>query len=289
MSVLAFNVFPRDHASDANMTAYFYRRGRFMFLVLAFDFFINTISDYYLQGRPVIDMENLFRLIGVILCVIGAVYLNPWFIRTLCITGFITLGLHIILMGDPVVMQAGYGFEEHLTLFVTFIYGFIISRFFSGWSYILEHIRSIQFSKEHFAWSLLAFVLLIDFWWGSWERESYITRHEGIFFLSLLLPVIQYGLALVLFPFRQYSEHIQLKEYFHRNQKIILAMFGGMLFVNGVLAVSMEGTWSGQENIFRMLGIGFTIIALIMKDAWAQRVVLVLGWVLYLLHAVLDN
>ncbi|HRI80759.1 MAG TPA: hypothetical protein PLR06_14610, partial [Cyclobacteriaceae bacterium] len=168
-------------------------------------------------------------------------------------------------------------------------YGFIFSRLFSGWSYILELIRSIQFSKEHFAWSLLAFVLLIDFWWGSWERESYITRHEGIFFLSLLLPVIQYGLALVLFPFRQYSEHIQLKEYFHRNQKIILAMFGGMLFVNGVLAVSMEGTWSGQENIFRMLGIGFTIIALIMKDAWAQRVVLVLGWVLYLLHAVLDN
>src|SRR6185295_6660565 len=146
MSVLAFNLFPRDHASDANLTAYFQRRGRFMFLLLAFDFLTNAVTDYYLENLPFDALENIFRFTGVMICVIGAISLHPLFIRILCLTGYGVLGLHIVLMGDPITMQAGYGLEEHLTLFITFIYGFIISRFFSGWSYILEHIRTIQFS-----------------------------------------------------------------------------------------------------------------------------------------------
>lgn len=284
MSVITFNLFPRGRTEDANLAAYFHRRGRFMFLVLAFDLFSNIFVDHYLIGSAIYDLESGFRLSGILYCILGATVSNQTFIRWLLLTGSLVISAHVVLFGEPPPLQEGYSFEEHLTIFVTFVYGVIASRFFSGWSHILTHIKTIQFSKEHLAWSFLAFAVLIDFWWVSWQREPFITKHLGYFLLSLTMPMMFYVLAVVLFPFKEYLDTIRLHDYFEQHSRIILLLFGGIYLLNTIVANVMEGDWRDSENIFRGISFGMAMIAVLVRIATVRWAVLLAGAVFFAVH-----
>ena len=285
MSVITFNIFPRGQTEDVNLAAYFHRRGRFLFLVLAFDLLSNIFADRYLMGTPIIHLETLFRSIGILYCCLGAINRNKIFIRWLALTGFVIISAHMVLFGSPPALTAGYSFEEHLTIFITFVYGVIAARFFSGWSHILQHIKTIQFSKEHLGWSILAFGILIDFWWGSWQREPYITQHLGYFLLSLTMPMMFYVLVVVLFPFKEYLDTVRLHDYFDRHKGRILLLFGGIFLLNTIIANVMEGHWSDSENIYRGISVAMAVIAYMVKVSAIRQVVLCAGCILFVVHA----
>lgn len=287
-SVLAFNIFPRGRTEDANLTAYFYRRGRFMFAILALDFLAIVVLDHILIGSAWWGAETVFRLAGVTFCLAGMLFPNRQVIRLLNLVGFFVLTLHIVLFGDPPVSVEGYGLTEHLTIFLTLVYGVIASRFISGWSHILQHIRTIQFSREHLAWSFFAFALLIDFWWGSWLRESYIRQHLGYFLLSLALPILFYAQVVVLFPFREYLDKIQLHDYFELHHRWIMALFGCILLVNAITANVMEDHWLSPENVYRLIGILLVIMVLSFRSTSLRRFSLVAASLLLIVHTILE-
>src|SRR5690242_1783648 len=88
---------------------------------------------------------------------------------------------------------------EYLSIFTAFIFGYVATRFFSGWSAMINFRHAIKFSKEHLAWTLLTFGLLIDVWWGSWIKGNLITR-QTTYYVSLLSPIIFYLLSILLLP-----------------------------------------------------------------------------------------
>lgn len=287
-SVLAYNLFPRGKTEDVNLRAYFRRRGRFMFLILAVDFLHNIFADNLLMGAPLWGAETLFRSVGIILCMVGVLFPNPRTVFILTVAGLAILIVHIVEYGQPLTDKHGYSLTEHLTTFLALVYGVIASRFISGWSHILQHIRTIQFSREHFGWSLFAFALLIDYWWGFWLREPYITGHLGYFLLSLVLPILFYILVVVLFPFKEYLDTIHLRDYFNIHHRWIILLFACILLTNAITANVMEDHWLSLENLYRLVGFVMAVVVLVYQNATLRRAGLIAASLLLLVHTFME-
>jgi hypothetical protein len=96
--------------------------------------------------------------------------------------------------------QSPFSPSEYLTTFTTFIYGYVATHFLSGWSSMITHRKSITFSKEHLAWTIFTFILLIDIWWTSWRKAEIIATDNLVFYSTLITPFIFYFISHLLFP-----------------------------------------------------------------------------------------
>ncbi len=117
---------------------------------------------------------------------------------------------------------------EYLSIFTAFIYGYVATRFFSGWGAMINFRNSIKFSKEHLFWTLLIFGLLIDNWWGSWIKGNFIDRNV-LYYISLLPPLAFYLISVLLFPPLSDDRFLDLRKYFNsvkkRNYLILIGLF----------------------------------------------------------------
>lgn len=181
-----------------------------------------------------------------------------------------------------------FSMTEYLTVFIAFIYGFIASRFFSGWGAMIMRFDRITFSKEHLAWTFLAFVLLIDMWTGSWLREGYISTNINYFILSLALPLTFYMLGTLMFPVIRKEEDTDLRVFYLTHKKIIFLFFGIILLVNGITALSMEQELLHIENLFRLIAIILTFSAVTTKQVFVERAILVISSSVMILHVMVQ-
>src|SRR5690348_1531592 len=112
-------------------------------------------------------------------------------------------------------------FAEYLVIFNTFVFGYVATQFFTGWSSVISQREKLIISVEHLAWTIFAFVLLTDIWWGSWAKTSRIVEHNYYFFVSLLSPIVFYFLSVFLFPHPEHYSKDDLVTYLsHRFRRI---------------------------------------------------------------------
>jgi hypothetical protein len=155
---------------------------------------------------------------------------------------------------------------------------------------MISKFDRITFSKEHIAWTLLIFCLVIDFWAGSWQREIYISKNINYFILSLALPMTLSVAVAVSFPNIKNGEQINMREFFLSHKKIIYGLMASAVFTNGVIANAMEeNSLLGSENLFRVIAIVLALSAAFSRKQLIERFVLGLGWVVLITHIVLQN
>ena len=112
---------------------------------------------------------------------------------------------------------------EYLVTFLTFIYSFIATQFFNGWGKWIQNIDNDRPSLNHILFSILCFVLLIDFWWISFPRSAGMAASLPAFFASLFSPIIFSVLAFNIFP-RGRTEDANLTAYFYRRGRFMFAI-----------------------------------------------------------------
>src|SRR6187401_2784086 len=98
------------------------------------------------------------------------------------------------------VPEVSLSFAEYLVIFNTFVFGYVTTQFFTGWSSVISHREKLVISVEHLIWTIFAFVLLTDIWWGSWSKTSRIVEYNFYFYISLMSPIVFYFLTVFLFP-----------------------------------------------------------------------------------------
>ncbi len=244
----------------------------------------------YFKSEVVTDMY--FNVTAVSIAIVGY-YARAIIVHYfILVAGCIMLVAHIVFQ-HPLRADMGtienFSLTEYLTIFIAFIYGSIASRFFNGWGIMISRFDWITFSKEHVAWTLLAFGLLIDIWWGSWPREKFISLNIKYFILSLFVPIIFYVLTAVIFPVVKNGEAVDLRQFFESHKKIIYLLFGITLLANGITANVMEQQWTDAENLFRLGAFLFSLAGVFTKRVIIERIVLVLGWIMLIAHTIAES
>lgn len=280
---------PLSDEKFLDLKAYFHRVEKRNYLAFTGLFISFLFDSIFFSDIP---QEDIYYNLGAIALAVGGYFSTSIiFHRLILAAGWAMLITHIGFM-PPMEMEKSvirdFSMTEYLTVFIAFIYGFIASRFFSGWGVMIMRFDRITFSKEHLAWTFLAFVLLIDMWTGSWLRESYISTNINYFILSLALPLGFYILGTVMFPVIRKGEDTDLHVFYLTHKKMIFLFFGIILLVNGITALSMEQELLHIENLFRLIAIILTFSAVTTKQVFVERAILVISWSVMILHVMVQ-
>jgi hypothetical protein len=175
---------------------------------------------------------------------------------------------------------------EYLITFNAFIFGYVVSRFLSGWGKIISRWNKITFSYEHLAWSILGFGLLIDLWWLSWPRLIYIDRTPFSFYISLLSPFIMYLITSLYFPNFADREINNLQKYYSFQRKkgfFYYAIFYG----TSLLGAIFVRTTTSADIAFGLIGLGLVLLAFFSKVRWLEQVVIYCAYILLIIHFII--
>jgi hypothetical protein len=255
-----------------------------VFLLLFFSFFLSSFAF-----GDLLSEDSLFNTVAVILLAVQYFTSSKIIRRSILSIGGILLGVHITLLalrGQDTEIINGFSLVEYLTVFITFIYGFVASRFLIGWGTLLVNIKETILSNEYLGWTLLVFGVVITIWWNSYVRGPFLAYNILNFIISLLVPIMIYLFSAVMFPLETIrAGHLNLREYFGSHRKIIFGMIGLIMFSNLIVGFVLEGGGLfTATSIVRMLAIAIAGFAVITTRRWFQQSLLLFGWVIYLTY-----
>lgn len=256
--ILSVILFKDTSDLEVNLETRYFKIKNKLYGLLAFYF----LYDFLVSN----DNLLVFRVIGLLLCVVVISSNKVWVHNIVVVVGltimliYLSLDFGNIIHTDDVGVLSGYSKVEHLTIFMSFIYGYIIAKFLKGWSIMVRNFREIKISWIHIVWSVLAFLFIIDIWWGNWDYNIYIAQHFLNFIIVLTTPFLLYILVLFLFPAAG-DKDIDYWEYFNQKRKYIVTVV--VILLISRIAISFWFGFFNAENTTNMLRFAGIIAAFI--------------------------
>jgi len=277
-----------DHLVGSNLKAFLTPAFRKVMVAMAFLLLSFLLSDQLFPRHP---PQNIFlNLLGIGLSVTLIIFPATLLLRrAMLIVAVGLLMTHLYLSIDyvqPFDQVGGFSFVEYLTVFTTFIYGFVTWRFLEAWGIIIGKFRKLSIGLDYLPWTVMGFLLMLDIWWGSWIREAYLPKNILYFFLSLTVPVLFYFFSAVVFPLELLKRGFtKLNYYYFRNNRLLCLLFAFILISNAAVANLMEETdLCSSENLFRFFGIALATAGMFMRRLIIHRVILLLGMITIIVH-----
>ena len=124
----------------------------------------------------------------------------------------------------PVSIE-GFTHIEYLTVFNAIIFGYVGAEYFIGWGSIIKNRREVTWYWQHILWTIFAFLMFIQNWWGVWPRVQMISASLFYFMYSLAPIFIFYLISVILFPNFVRNEKVDMKEHFYNNTRWLFSLF----------------------------------------------------------------
>ena len=272
---IATVAFARIDSSNINSlsTVYFTHRLRLYISLLLF-----VIYDFFMT----IHVENhIFQIVGLFICVAGIASNNKHLHKALLTIGITSLLLLIFrnllnINHEFIYGKDKYSKVEHLTIFISMIYGYVITVFFVGWSRMLR-TKQRNLSMTQFLWTLFAFFFLIDIWWGSWSRNSHVASTMLHFLLSLATPFLIFVICVLLFPSK--DEKDNYLGYFLANKNLIFLTFA-LLFLSQIVLSFFFVEDFQSENYLRLAGIGLSLLSIKINNLIYHKILVTVAFIL---------
>lgn len=178
---------------------------------------------------------------------------------------------------DQVIPNQFNGFSriEYLSVFVALLYGFVVAEFFLGWSKMFRKREQILFSYEHIAWTTIFFFVIVLNYYTMWFRISYLEMGFFYYLLVFVPILIFYFAAIYLFPEFDGITELDLKSYFIKSNKSIIALMSLYFTLNLIIStVFHENDVFATVNIIRFLYVVFGIAAYLHNVLWLRLVLL---------------
>lgn len=286
ISVLLFPPLSDDQFLD--LQKYYNSIRKRNYLILIGLFITYLINDYFFKRLFVTN--HYLNGLAILFALVGYFSRSTIVQRFILLVGWAILITHIYW--QPIVLHDnidGFSFTEYLTVFIALLYGSIASRFLTGWGIMISKFDKIIFSKDHLAWTFLAFGILMEFWTGSWPREKFITLNINYFMLALFVPVSFFALTAVLFPIIKTDGEIDLQSFFMSHKKIIYLLFGISLLANAVTGNLMEQkTILDDKNLIRVIALTLNMYLYFTRSVMVERIILLMGCVLLIINTLIN-
>ena len=174
----------------------------------------------------------------------------------------------------------GFSQVEYLTVFNTILFGVIASEYFSGWGSMVRHRKSIKLDWLHLAWSIFAFLTLIQNWFGIWPRIRFVNQNI-LYFIWALIPMFIFHLvSVVTFPSQKNIEETNFKNHFNTNSRALYVLFSIYLLstILGSYIYDDQGNVM-MQNVIRFLGIILAMVTMYFRHVkWMNIVFLVINF-----------
>ncbi|MCG8391016.1 MAG: hypothetical protein MJA30_36035 [Cytophagales bacterium] len=156
----------------------------------------------------------------------------------------------------------GFTHTEYLTVFIAIIFGYVGAEYFIGWGSMIRNRAKITIYWQHVLWTLFAFLVLIQNWWGIWPRTKVI-NDSIYYFLYSLVPIFLFHLiSVVLFPNFTPNEAVDMKEHFYKNTRwffALLSVYFVMTIVSSFVYPDIGNVL--VQNSIRAMGVGLASAA----------------------------
>lgn len=242
---------------------------------------------FFIYDLPLtIHKETMIFRVGAIAICISGVFLKKRIHHLYLLIGSLSIiGVYIFhdFRGWIPERPIGntYSKAEHLIIFISVIYGYIISVFLKGWAGMFQ-LKAHAFSTTQFLWTLVSFVFLVSIWWGSWERTALVTQSILHFIVFLIVPFIIYLICILLFPkedTESYSNH------FFANKRLIFLLFALLLLIQISLSFLFKEPNNG-ENYLRFGGIMLALVAAKVNNLVFHKVLITISLILLIMNMV---
>lgn len=174
----------------------------------------------------------------------------------------------------------GFSHIEYLIVFNTIIFGLVASEFFTGWGSMLRYRFNVKTYWLHFVWTIYAFFLIIQNWYGIWPRTRYIDDHIGYFIYSLVPMFIYHLIGVTLFPSFRRKKVVDLKEHFFTQSRVLFILFA-IYFLMTIISsqVYVDVGDVVKQNILRSVGLVLSILgAIYNRVIWFHLFLLAFGF-----------
>jgi hypothetical protein len=158
----------------------------------------------------------------------------------------------------------GFSQIEYLLIFNAIVFGAIASEYFSGWGAMLRNRENVTFSLIQFIWSIFAFMLLVQNWFGIWPRSKYINDGVAYFYFSLIPMLLFYLISVVLFPQMKVNSPVNFQLHYEKNVRILFILFAGYLLftiVGSFIYLDKDKGNILYQNLIRVAGIILCLIS----------------------------
>lgn len=177
----------------------------------------------------------------------------------------------------------GFSQIEYLLIFNAIVFGAIASEYFSGWGGMLRSRDRLVFSPLQFIWSVFAFMLLVQNWFGTWPRSKYINDSVVYFYFSLIPMLLFYLISVVLFPQMKIGDQVDFRKHYAKNSRILFIIFGSYLvftIVGSFVYLDKDKGDIFTQNLIRVVGIVLCVLSAVFdKKTWIHYIFLVLNFV----------
>ncbi|MDH5367684.1 MAG: hypothetical protein OEW67_11885 [Cyclobacteriaceae bacterium] len=260
----------------------------FLFFLLMISLIINT---YFFNDAPFLRLEVYILFAAALLTLNGLIFNSNRAIKIIIAVAWILLLCHVIFVKNSFGMSSSTGFtqNEYLTIFIAILYGYVASVFFLGWGALIRSFKLNEVHWYHLAWTIIAFMLLVDIWWASWGKTAIVVSNITYFYASIIQPLIYYFLAIALFSVLKHKKE-NVHEKFQLASPLIFRLFALVLLSSIVIStVFNEFGLFHSKNLFRFAGIILAIIVSIKDSRVTQVFILVFAWIIYLAHLFVDE
>ncbi len=277
ISVFAFGRI-RDHISTEGRTdlSLIYSRYKNQLFGLLLGFFVYDL---------IVTLHSdalIFRIFAIGICLSGLLTGSLNVHKALMIFSILLIGAYITLDVFHIISETAirkeYSKVEHLSIFISIIYGYVITIYFEGWASLFK-MKSSAFSTTQFLWSLFSFLFLIDIWWGAWSRNEFIGKDILHFIVFLLVPFVIYLLGVLLFP---KTDPENYETHFFSNKRLFFGLFATLLVIQIVLS-RLFVEHAGLINYLRLSGVLLALAAIRINHLLFHKILVVAAFALLLL------
>lgn len=158
---------------------------------------------------------------------------------------------------------------SHINVLFGLITGFGISEVFSAWGRMIRQRDEIKFYWLHFLWMLITFLLLLQFWWGTWEYrniEAWSFPHVLLELAALLGPVLA---LFVLIPDIGDQEDRDMHRHYWHNKRWFFLLGAAtlvLLTVENLLVLNVP--LLHEENYIRAGILALTLLLAFSEREW---------------------
>ncbi len=151
----------------------------------------------------------------------------------------------------------GFTHTEYLTVFSAIIFGYVGAEYFQGWGSLIRNRKNVKVYWQHTLWTIFAFTLFIQNWWGMWPRVAYINENIFYFLYSLVPIFLFYMISVILFPdVKKEDSMVKMEDYFYENSRYLFGLFS-LYFVFTIVSSFVYPDIGNVlfQNILRTIGV----------------------------------
>ena len=150
----------------------------------------------------------------------------------------------------------GFTHTEYLIVFIAIIFGYVGAEYFMGWGSMLRNRTIIKTYWQHLLWTIFAFLVFMQNWWGIWPRMTMVD--ESIYyFLYALVPIFLFHLlSVILFPDFKYQKTVDMKTHFYTNARWFFTLLAAYFIITILSSFVYKDIGNVfMQNIIRTMGV----------------------------------